>query len=58
MNYNKQDERRRKNVYYVAGSGLFPVPADRMNEIEMLKREYHQRAADLAILAARLRRVT
>jgi hypothetical protein len=44
-------------VFYVEGSGLFPVPSERANEIGCLKEDYHRGELDKARLAASLRRV-
>jgi len=56
MQSNK-DSRRLKAVYYVEGSGLFPVPADRVSEIPNLRRDHHQREVEAALRAAMARRV-
>ncbi len=37
-----------KKTYYVYGSGLFPVPSTRINEIPRLRSEYHSKEAKIA----------
>jgi hypothetical protein len=46
-----------KRVYYVYGSGLFAVPAERVNELGQLKLEHHAREARAAIAVSAIRRV-
>ena len=43
--------------YYVAGSGLVYVPADRLNEIPRVIVEHHQRDLERIRLHASVRRV-
>lgn len=44
-------------TYFVPGSGLFPVPAGRRNEVRKLKAEHHAAEVSLALQAARMRKV-
>ncbi|HEV2225509.1 MAG TPA: hypothetical protein VGR56_01740 [Nitrososphaerales archaeon] len=37
-----------RKTYYVYGSGLFAVPATRINEIARLRSEYHSTEAKVA----------
>ena len=37
-----------RKTYYVYGSGLFPVPSSRINEIPKLRSEYHSAEAKIA----------
>ncbi len=45
-----------KRVYYVQGPGLFPVPAERVNEVAILKAEHRYREAEAAIAISAIRR--
>jgi len=45
------------SVYYVEGSSLFPVPAERISEVVQLKREFHRREAEAALAVCAVRRV-
>lgn len=45
-----------KRVYYVYGSGLFAVPAERVNEVGQLKLEHHAREARAAVAVSLIRR--
>ena len=46
----------RRRAYYAYGSGLFPVPEERTNEIHNLKNEFHAKEARFAMLIAMARR--
>ena len=41
-----------KMIYLVRGSGLFPVPEDRLNEVPLLKVELHRSEVIKATMAA------
>ena len=45
-----------KCVYYVYGSGLLPIPAERVNEFRQLRLEHHTREARAAVALASVRR--
>jgi hypothetical protein len=55
MQTGKKEEHPR--VYYVKGSGLFPVPAERLKEVERFKLEMRALQAERARALAGLRRV-
>lgn len=46
-----------KRVYYVYGSGLFPVPAERVNDVSQLRLEHHTREARAAAAVSVMRRL-
>jgi len=48
---------RNTKTYYVYGSGLFPVPAGRRNEVQKLKVEYPAAEVARALQSARARKV-
>ena len=50
MNTNCAAELRK--TYYAAGSGLFPVPAGRRNDIPKLRAEHHASEVRVAFMAA------
>jgi len=55
MNTNSCADARK--TYYVAGSGLFPVPAGRRNDIPKLREEHHASEVRLAFLTAMTRKL-
>ncbi len=44
-------------MYFVHGSGLIAVPYGRLNDVPMLKAEFHQEEVRKAMLAARARKL-
>lgn len=54
---SNRGNRNLNSVYYVEGSGLFAVPAERVGEISRLKAEYHDREADAAMRSTLMRRL-
>jgi hypothetical protein len=55
MNVEKTQTKERKR-YYVYGSGLLSIPEERTNEIDKLRREFHEEEARRARLVALARR--
>jgi len=56
MKSNKRNANLQK-VFYVEGSGLFPVPSERLNEVPCLKEDYHRREVEKAWSMAVVRRI-
>lgn len=44
-------------VYYVTGSGLFPVPRERLGDVSTLKEEFHASESKRAIMLVMARRI-
>ncbi len=44
-------------MYFVHGSGLIAVPYGRLNDVPMLKVEFHEEEVRKAMLAARARKL-
>jgi hypothetical protein len=53
---NTKSKPIRSGTYYVFGSGLMPVPCERVNEIPRLRFEFHAVEARKAMLLAAMRR--
>lgn len=46
-----------RKTYYVYGSGLIAIPHTRINEVSLLKSEYHAEESRKAFMLAQARRI-
>jgi len=49
---SETQEHTKAKTYYVYGSGLIPVPDERVNDVSQLKSEFHASEAKRAMLYA------